>query len=169
MLKQFKIIILVPTCFGSRRNHHQGAVLCLAKTTEWFFHARRYRRSQCYGGISACCAVHSGDSSCLHCEPHCFNISMIFIIVCISWNNYKWFWYYCYTVQIWNIITNVLSTYFLLSKVKVAFWSFFNTEAIWPIVFWLPTSSRIHLQRRHTSYRCARPLPAKAVTITKFC
>ena len=32
MLKQFKIIILAPTCFGSRRNHHQGAVLCLAKT-----------------------------------------------------------------------------------------------------------------------------------------
>jgi len=49
MLKQFKIIILAPTCSGSRRNHHQGAVLCLAKT-------RRYRRSQCYGGISACCA-----------------------------------------------------------------------------------------------------------------
>jgi hypothetical protein len=24
-----------PICFGSRRNHHQGAVLCLAKTTEY--------------------------------------------------------------------------------------------------------------------------------------
>jgi hypothetical protein len=33
MLKQFKVITLAPTCFGSRRNHHQGAVLCLAKTT----------------------------------------------------------------------------------------------------------------------------------------
>ena len=32
ILKQFKIITLAPTCFGSRRNHHQGAVLCLAKT-----------------------------------------------------------------------------------------------------------------------------------------
>jgi hypothetical protein len=54
MLKQFKIIItLAPTCIGSRRNHHQGAVLRLAKTTVWFFCARRYRRSQCYGGISA--------------------------------------------------------------------------------------------------------------------
>jgi len=42
MLKQFKIIIIAPTCFGSRRNHHQGAVLCLAKTTKWFFCARRY-------------------------------------------------------------------------------------------------------------------------------
>ena len=37
MLKQFKIIILAPTCFGSRRNHHQGAVLCLAKTTNMVF------------------------------------------------------------------------------------------------------------------------------------
>ena len=37
LLKQFKIITLVPTCFGSRRNHHQGAVLCLAKTTEYGF------------------------------------------------------------------------------------------------------------------------------------
>jgi len=34
ILKQFKIIILAPTYFGSRRNHHQGAVLCLAKTTK---------------------------------------------------------------------------------------------------------------------------------------
>ena len=34
MLKQFKIITLAPTCFGSRRSHHQGAVLCLAKSTE---------------------------------------------------------------------------------------------------------------------------------------
>ena len=33
MLKQFQIIRLAPTCFGSRRNHHRGAVLCLAKTT----------------------------------------------------------------------------------------------------------------------------------------
>jgi hypothetical protein len=36
MLKQFKIITLSPICFGSCRNHHQGAVLCLAKTTKWF-------------------------------------------------------------------------------------------------------------------------------------
>jgi len=34
---KFKIITLAPTCFGSRRNHHQGAVLCLAKTTEYGF------------------------------------------------------------------------------------------------------------------------------------
>ena len=56
MLKQFKIIVIALTCFGSRRNHHQGAVLCLAKTTKWVFYVRRYRRSQYYGGISACCA-----------------------------------------------------------------------------------------------------------------
>ena len=37
MLKQFKIMTLAPTCFGSRRNHHQGAVLCLTKTTKYGF------------------------------------------------------------------------------------------------------------------------------------
>ena len=37
MLKQFKITTLAPTCFGSRKNHHQGAVLCLAKTTKYGF------------------------------------------------------------------------------------------------------------------------------------
>ena len=38
ILKQiFKIITLSPTCFGSRRIRHQGAVLCLAKTTEYGF------------------------------------------------------------------------------------------------------------------------------------
>jgi hypothetical protein len=38
MLKQFsKFITLTPTRFGSRKNHHQGAVLCLAKTTEYGF------------------------------------------------------------------------------------------------------------------------------------
>jgi len=37
MLKQYNIITPAPTCFGSRRNRHQGAALCLAKPTEWFF------------------------------------------------------------------------------------------------------------------------------------
>jgi len=41
--------------FGSRRNHNHGAVQCLAKATKFgFFCIRRYGRSQCYGGISAC-------------------------------------------------------------------------------------------------------------------
>jgi hypothetical protein len=39
MIKQLKIIILVLTRFGSRRNHHEGAVPCLAKTTKWFCRA----------------------------------------------------------------------------------------------------------------------------------
>jgi len=57
MLKQFKIITLAPTCFSSRRNHHQGAVLCLANTTIMVFSVFvGYRRSRCYGGISACSA-----------------------------------------------------------------------------------------------------------------
>ena len=33
MLKTIKIPIIAPTCFGSRRNRHQGAISCLAKTT----------------------------------------------------------------------------------------------------------------------------------------
>ena len=56
MLKKIKITILALTCFGSRRNHHQAAVLCSAKTTRWFFCACQYGRNQCYSGISACCA-----------------------------------------------------------------------------------------------------------------
>jgi hypothetical protein len=32
-LKTIKIPTTAPTCFGSRRNHHQGAISCLAKTT----------------------------------------------------------------------------------------------------------------------------------------
>jgi hypothetical protein len=37
MLKQFKVLTLAPTCFISRRNHHQGVVECLAKTTDMVF------------------------------------------------------------------------------------------------------------------------------------
>ena len=33
MSKTIKIPIIAPTCFGSRRNHHQGAISCLAETT----------------------------------------------------------------------------------------------------------------------------------------
>ena len=33
MLKTIKIPTVSPTCFGSRRNHHQRAISCLAKTT----------------------------------------------------------------------------------------------------------------------------------------
>ena len=33
MLKTIKIPKIAPTCFGSRRNHHQGAISCLAKST----------------------------------------------------------------------------------------------------------------------------------------
>ena len=37
MLEEFKIITLAPTRFERRRNRHQGAVLCLAKTTKYGF------------------------------------------------------------------------------------------------------------------------------------
>jgi len=32
MLKTLKTVTFTPTCFGSRKNHHQGAILCLTKT-----------------------------------------------------------------------------------------------------------------------------------------
>ena len=55
-------------------------------------------------------------------------------------------------------------------KGKGRFMGLFNTAAVRPIVFLPPTNSRIHLQRRHVPYRCARTLPAKAGTIThEFC
>jgi hypothetical protein len=50
-------------------------------------------------------------------------------------------------------------------KVKVALRGFFNTSTAWVYCILTPTSSRIHLQRRHASHRCARLLPAKAGTI----
>jgi hypothetical protein len=31
MLKTVKIHTVTPTCFGSRRKHHQGAIQCLAE------------------------------------------------------------------------------------------------------------------------------------------
>jgi hypothetical protein len=37
-----KIPTIAPTHFGSRRNHHQGAISCLAKTTNMILRARRY-------------------------------------------------------------------------------------------------------------------------------
>ena len=52
------------------------------------------------------------------------------------------------------------------THIKVASWGFFNTAAGRPIVFLPPTSSHIPLQRRHTSYRGVRLIPAKAGTIT---
>jgi hypothetical protein len=33
MLKTIKIPTIAPTCFGSHRNHHRGAISCLDKTT----------------------------------------------------------------------------------------------------------------------------------------
>ena len=56
MLKTIKIPTIAPTCLGSCRNHNQGAISCLAKTTVMVLLCSSYRRSKCYGGISACCA-----------------------------------------------------------------------------------------------------------------
>jgi hypothetical protein len=51
MLKQFKIITPAPTCFGSRTDHHQGAVLCLACGSQWT--ARLHNRLICRNNIDS--------------------------------------------------------------------------------------------------------------------
>jgi len=81
MLKQFKIITLVSTCFRSRRNHHQGAVLCSAKITNMVFCARRYRRSQCYGDI------------CRHNIDCVYNNEHKKIIVLAEHRTAPWWWF----------------------------------------------------------------------------
>jgi hypothetical protein len=45
-------------------------------------------------------------------------------------------------------------------KVKVSVGGLFNTSTAWVYCILTTTSYRIHLQRHHASYRCARPLPA---------
>jgi hypothetical protein len=55
-IKTIKIPIVAPTCFGTRRNHHQGVILCLAKTTVMVVYPRRLWRGQCHGSIPTCCA-----------------------------------------------------------------------------------------------------------------
>jgi hypothetical protein len=56
ILKLLKIPTVAPTCFGSRRNHLQGAILCLAKITVMILYPRRSWRGQCHDSIPGCCA-----------------------------------------------------------------------------------------------------------------
>jgi hypothetical protein len=61
------------------------------------------------------------------------------------------------------VILEVLTA--VLKKRLKSLYGAFQYLAAWVYCILTPTSSRIHLQRRHASYRCARPLPAKAGTI----
>jgi len=104
MLKQFKIITLAPTCFGSRWNHHQGADMCLAKTTKYGFSVLvQYRRSQCYGGISACCAgvrftvETANDARCKHENPHAI-FSIILLLNISGGQNIQFYASYNYSL-----------------------------------------------------------------------
>ena len=58
-----------------------------------------------------------------------------------------------------------------LSEKKRSLYRAFSTLRPFGLLYSYPlTSSHIHLQRRHATYRCARPLPAKVGTITnEFC
>jgi hypothetical protein len=82
LLKQFKVITLAPTCFSSRRNHHQGAVLCLAKTTDIVFSVLvdmdTVKAMTAYRPVVQAC-VRGGEEE------------GTFLIVFISWNNKKCF------------------------------------------------------------------------------
>ena len=81
MLKTIKIPTIAPTCFGSRRNRHQGAISCLAKTTIMILLCSSLITwSVIWRHTSLLCkrAVHGRGR-------HSYD----FIIVCISWNNKK--------------------------------------------------------------------------------
>jgi len=67
-IKTIQIPTIAPTCFGSRRNHHQGVILWLPKTINMVLYARSYWRDQCHGGIPACCASVLCVSDCLVCR-----------------------------------------------------------------------------------------------------
>jgi len=84
MLKTIKIPTIAPTCFGSRRNHHQGAISCLAKTTIM---------------ILLCLSLMMWSMLWRHTSLLCKRAVYDFIIVCISWNNKQCSWYYWCTVQ----------------------------------------------------------------------
>jgi hypothetical protein len=74
---------------------------------------------------------------------------------------------YCGTEHVisiyWNVCLMMVTVKTL--KVKVTLRGFFFFFSAWVYCILTPTSSRIHLQWRHASYRRARPLPAKAGTI----
>jgi hypothetical protein len=52
-----------------------------------------------------------------------------------------------------------------IPHIKSLFTGLFNTTTSRVCCILTPIISRIHFQRRHASYRCARPLPVKAGTI----
>jgi hypothetical protein len=104
MLKTIKIPTVTPTCFCSRRNHHQGAISCLAKTTKMFLCARRYWRDQCHGGIPACCAslrytVGEGTNT-----NTCVWLHLSIVVIlstqreCLTWN-WPWILNQCFFVK----------------------------------------------------------------------
>ena len=69
---------------------------------------------------------------------NCFNISMICIIVCISWKNKKCFWYYWCTVQTWRF-TSCVWLILLIFMNTLFLWrtstspSCYDSHWIWPI------------------------------------
>jgi len=85
MLKQFKILTLALTCFGSCRNHHQGAVLCLAKTTNMVFSVLVSIDIVLWQHISLLCrcTVHRTPAQIHYCVMY-KNIVIVFLLVYCS-------------------------------------------------------------------------------------
>jgi hypothetical protein len=104
MLKTIKIPTIAPTCFGSRRNHHQGAISCLAKTTIMTLLYSSLMTSMSRRRTSLLCkrAVHGRGRNCsafLYRVPQACTTGRYALIGCISWNNKKVFW------ELWLLYT----------------------------------------------------------------
>ena len=56
MLKTIKIPTIAGTCFGSRRDHHQGPISCLAKATIMILLCSSLMTWSMLCGIPGCCA-----------------------------------------------------------------------------------------------------------------
>ena len=83
MLKTFKIPILAPTCFGSRRNHHQGATSCLAETTIMILLCSSLMTwSKSWRHTSLCASVRYRNNVALT-SNHCCNANASLCYICI--------------------------------------------------------------------------------------
>jgi len=84
--------VLAPTCFGSRRNHHQGTVLCFARTTNMvFLCSSLWTQSMLWRHISLLCrcAIHTAhlhnrlvcrhNIDCVHNDEHRKTISVVLV------------------------------------------------------------------------------------------
>ena len=83
MLETIKIPIIAPTCFGPRRNHHQGAISCLAKTIIMILLCLSLMTSMSWQHTSLCASVRytvEEGTSFLYCVPCLAKITIIILL-----------------------------------------------------------------------------------------